>query len=73
MLYWDVVYNEDSPTAPFAEIIVTKNRFGTLGTVYQKFTHGHFSPCDQTQACNASRQSATTKQPSRRYASGADV
>lgn len=73
MLYRDAVYNEESPAASYAEIIVTKNRFGTLGTVYQKFINGHFMPCDQVEARNASRQSANTKQQGRRYAAGADV
>lgn len=73
MLYRDAVYNEESPAAAYAEIIVTKNRFGTLGTVYQKFIHGHFLPCDQTEARNASRQQTNTKQPGRRYGAGADV
>lgn len=33
MLYREAVYDPESPAAPFAEIIVTKNRFGELGTV----------------------------------------
>lgn len=37
MLYREAVYDENSSAAPFAEIIVTKNRFGSLGTVYQRF------------------------------------
>lgn len=50
MLYRDGVYDPDSPAAPFAEIIVTKNRFGELGTVYQEFKNGHFMPTDQVRA-----------------------
>lgn len=73
MLYRDAVYNEDSSAAPYAEIIVTKNRFGTLGTVYQKFINGHFLPCDQVEARNASRQQTNTNQSGRRYSAGADV
>lgn len=69
MLYREAVYEENSPAAAFAEIIVTKNRFGTLGTVYQKFVNGHFMPCDQNEARNLS----TPKQMSKRYAKGADV
>lgn len=69
MLYREAVYDENSPAAAYAEIIVTKNRFGTLGTVYQKFVHGHFTPCDQAEARNI----ATPKQPSKRYSKGADV
>lgn len=69
MLYREAAYEENSPAAAFAEIIVTKNRFGTLGTVYQKFVNGHFMPCDQNEARNLS----TPKQTSKRYAKGADV
>lgn len=69
MLYREAVYEENSPAAAFAEIIVTKNRFGTLGTVYQRFVNGHFMPCDQSEARNIS----TPKQTSKRYARGADV
>lgn len=69
MLYREAVYEENSPAAAFAEIIVTKNRFGTLGTVYQKFVNGHFMPCDQSEARNIS----TPKQTSKRYVRGADV
>lgn len=50
MLYREAVYNEQSPAAPYAEIIVTKNRFGTLGTVYQQFKNGHFIDTDQAEA-----------------------
>lgn len=58
---------------PFAEIIVTKNRFGSLGTVYQRFCNGHFVACDQDEArqiCTASNAPAAR---GRRYAQGADV
>lgn len=57
MLYREAVYDESSSAAPFAEIIVTKNRFGSLGTVYQRFCNGHFVACDQDEArqiCTAS-------------------
>lgn len=50
MLYREAVYDENSHAAPFAEIIVTKNRFGSLGTVYQRFVNGHFMECDQDEA-----------------------
>ena len=50
MLYREGVYEPESPAAPFAEIIVTKNRFGELGTVYQEFRNGHFMPTDQVRA-----------------------
>lgn len=69
MLYREGVYDEHSPASPYAEIIVTKNRFGTLGTVYQRFTNGHFMPCDQDEV----RRISTSKPSSGRYAKGADV
>ncbi|QUG75451.1 AAA family ATPase [Erwinia sp. E602] len=59
MLYRDAVYNENSPAARFAEIIVTKNRFGTLGTVYQEFRNGHFHDTHQEEA----RRICTEKAP----------
>lgn len=58
MLYRDAVYNENSPAARFAEIIVTKNRFGTLGTVYQEFRNGHFHETDQQQAASICTEKA---------------
>ncbi|HBE6735236.1 TPA: AAA family ATPase [Escherichia coli] len=73
MLYREAVYDENSSSAPFAEIIVTKNRFGSLGTVYQRFCNGHFVACDQDEArqiCTASNAPAAR---GRRYAQGADV
>lgn len=70
MLYREAVYDENSPAAPFAEIIVTKNRFGSLGTVYQRFINGHFHNCDQEEA----RQASTSRPvQGKRYAKGADV
>ncbi|MGY6030694.1 replicative DNA helicase [Phytobacter sp. AG2a] len=72
MLYREAVYDENSPAAKFAEIIVTKNRFGSLGTVYQRFHNGHFLPCDQEEArgmCTKSNEPARGK----RYSKGADV
>lgn len=73
MLYREAVYDENSPAAPFAEIIVTKNRFGSLGTVYQQFRNGHFVWCDQNEA--RAKCSTQNQQPARgkRYAKGADV
>jgi replicative DNA helicase len=66
MLYREAVYNEESPAAPFAEIIVTKNRFGQLGTVYQLFKNGHFLPTDQVAAAHVCRAKPVIQQ--RRYA-----
>ena len=71
MLYRDAVYNENSSAAPYAEIIVTKNRFGKTGTVYQQFKNGHFMDTDQVQAAHACTQSTRPQQ--RRYQGGADV
>lgn len=75
MLYRDAVYNSESPAAPFAELIFTKNRHGVSGTtVYKRFVNGHFKPCDQEEARNACMNSANLqKQQPRRYAKGADV
>ena len=72
MLYRDAVYNENSPAAGYAEIIVTKNRFGELGTVYQSFVNGHFKPCNQVEARNAST-SQQNENAGRRYSRGANV
>ncbi|MFJ5980187.1 replicative DNA helicase [Enterobacter cancerogenus] len=70
MLYREAVYDEHSPAAKVAEIIVTKNRFGSLGTVYQRFVNGHFMPCDQDEA----RMISTSKPTQgKRYAKGANV
>lgn len=73
MLYRDAAYNEESPAAPFAEIIVTKNRFGSLGTVYQRFVNGHFMNCDQDEAREICRQKPQQENGQRRYAKGANV
>lgn len=71
MLYREAVYNENSAAAPFAEIIVTKNRFGTLGTVYQQFKDGHFLDTNQAEAQKICRGGGNESQPSRRtYAKG---
>ena len=69
MLYREAVYDENSPAAKYAEIIVTKNRFGSLGTVYQRFANGHFMECDQEEA----RKASTPPPPGKRYSKGADV
>ena len=70
MLYREAVYDEHSTAAKLAEIIVTKNRFGSLGTVYQRFVNGHFMPCDQDEA----RMISTSKPTQgKRYAKGANV
>ncbi len=71
MLYREAVYNEDSPAAPYGEIIVTKNRFGTLGTVYQLFKNGHFLPTDQESAHDICKGKASAAPQGRKY--GRDI
>lgn len=50
MLYRDEVYNPESPAKGIAEINVTKQRNGELGTFYRRFHNGHFLPIDQEEA-----------------------
>lgn len=73
MLYREAVYDENSPAAKYAEIIVTKNRFGSLGTVYQRFVNGHFMSCDQDEARGICTSSGHQQPKGKRYAKGADV
>ncbi|HEI8866114.1 TPA: AAA family ATPase [Serratia odorifera] len=73
MLYREAVYDENSPAAPYAEIIVTKNRFGSLGTVYQSFVNGHFMDCDQDEAKGKSSMQGQSEPRQRKYKKGADV
>lgn len=56
MLYRDEVYNPEGPARGIAELNVTKNRNGALGTVYRSFSKGHFYPIDQAAAYNACRE-----------------
>ena len=49
MLYREGAYKADTGN-PYSEAIVTKNRFGELGTAYMRFDKGHFVDCDQAQA-----------------------
>ncbi|PAV00355.1 replicative DNA helicase [Arsenophonus sp. ENCA] len=71
MLYRDGVYNENSPSAKYAEIIVTKNRFGKTGTVYQEFENGHFIDTNQQEAEKISQSSH--QQSLRRHAQGVTI
>lgn len=68
MLYRDEVYNPESPARGIAEINVTKNRNGALGTVYRGFRLGHFYPIDQAEADNLSREQPQDN--NRRYRDG---
>lgn len=49
MLYREGASKVDTDN-PYSEAIVTKNRFGELGTAYMRFNKGHFEDCDQAQA-----------------------
>ncbi|MFU8368916.1 replicative DNA helicase [Raoultella ornithinolytica] len=66
MLYRDEVYNPESPAKGIAEINVTKQRNGELGTIYRRFYNGHFLPIDQEEARQFSMPKPKPQQ--RRYA-----
>lgn len=51
-VYRDDVYHDHSNMKGIAEIIVGKNRFGETGTIYQKWTNGHFVDIDQKEIAN---------------------
>lgn len=68
MLYRDEVYNPESPARGIAEINVTKNRNGNLGTVYRRFHNGHFYDIDQAHAASLSREQPAAEFKTRRYA-----
>ncbi len=72
MIYREGVYNENSPAADYAEIIVAKNRSGPTGTVYQRFKNGHFMDTCQIEAERACSQ-ASHPQPATKRWKGADV
>jgi replicative DNA helicase len=65
MLYRDEVYNPESPAKGIAEINVTKQRNGELGTIYRRFYNGHFLPIDQEEA--RQRSTPQPKAHQRRY------
>jgi replicative DNA helicase len=66
MLYRDEVYDPESPAKGIAEINVTKQRNGELGTIYRRFYNGHFLPIDQEEARRLSTPEPKPRQ--RRYA-----
>jgi len=49
MLYRDEFYHTESPAAGIAEISITKNRKGPLGSVYRGFWNRHFHYIDQVE------------------------
>jgi len=72
MLYRDEVYDPESPARGIAEINITKNRNGSLGTVYRRFHNGHFHDIDQAEAQSRCREQPQQKTNSnRRYSRGA--
>lgn len=71
MLYRDEVYDPESPARGIAEINITKNRNGSLGTVYRRFHNGHFHDIDQAEAQNRCREEQPQPSSNRRYSRGA--
>lgn len=53
---------ETSEPHRYTEWIVTKNRFGKLGTAYVEFQNGRFIECDQAMAWEASQKPTSQKQ-----------
>lgn len=58
---------ETSEPHRYTEWIVTKNRFGKLGTVYVEFQNGRFIECDQAMAWEASQKPKANTQQNKRY------
>lgn len=71
MLYRDEVYDPESPAKGIAEINVTKQRNGELGTIYRRFYNGHFLPIDQEEA--RQRSTPKPKPQQRRYTRGSQA
>lgn len=73
MLYREGAYKADTDN-PYSEAIITKNRFGELGTAYMRFEKGHFVDCDQAQAyqfIHEKPQQQTKSYTSKTYGKGA--
>lgn len=68
MIYRDEYYVENSKAKGIAELIITKNRNGEKGTVYQSFRNGHFSDVDQLEI-QKTLESGREEKP-KRYAKG---
>ncbi|EJH4232172.1 AAA family ATPase [Escherichia coli] len=68
MVYRDGYYNEQSIAREYMEIIVSKNRHGKTGTVYQRFDdNGNIIPCDQARAASACIQSMQQRPAASRF------
>ncbi|EPE9624009.1 DnaB-like helicase C-terminal domain-containing protein [Escherichia coli] len=68
MVYRDGYYNEQSVAREYMEIIVSKNRHGKTGTVYQRFDdNGNILPCDQARAASACIQSMRQRPAASRF------
>lgn len=68
MVYRDGYYNEQSVAREYMEIIVSKNRHGKTGTVYQRFDdNGNILPCDQARAASACIQSMQQRPAASRF------
>ncbi|OOF40891.1 DNA helicase [Rodentibacter mrazii] len=72
MLYREGAYKADTDN-PYSEAIITKNRFGELGTAYMRFEKGHFVDCDQAQAYQFINEKPQQPKPyaSKSYGKGA--
>lgn len=51
----------------YTELIVTKNRFGKLGTVYVEFKNGQFIECDQAMAWEECQKPKATAKQAKSY------